>query len=399
VEAVLPAAVHRDVPPLVDTSRWQREPFRVFFPLGVLLAWVGVGHWLLYTLGVTATYSCLGHGFVQLEGFLMAFAAGFLLTAIPRRTAARPPGRATLWLVGLALVADTVGAAAGRWAVGQIAYLVALVTLLGFAGRRLAGATAGRRPPPSFVLVPLGLAAGACGASFVLAWAGWDAPGWTLGLGRLFVEQGVFLCLVVGAGGLLLPLMMGGAPPPDDLGTAPRMARAAAGYAAVGAVILGSLVAEQAGAVRAAPLARAAAVATGLVLGGGAAPPRRPGLNRRVAWTAAWLVPAGLAASGLWPDLRVAALHLTFIGGFALLAFAVATHVALGHLGLETIRDGRPLVVTVVAVTFGLATLARVAADASGAYFAHLGWAAGLWLAGSAAWLAALGPKLLRGKT
>jgi uncharacterized protein involved in response to NO len=110
-------------------------------------------------------------------------------------------------------------------------------------------------------------------------------------------------------------------------------------------------------------------------------------------------VPAGLAAAGLWPDLRVAALHVTFIGGFALLAFAVATHVALGHLGLEAVRDRRPVVVILVAASFGLATLARVAADASGAYFVHLGWAAGLWLMGSAAWLLVLGPKLLRRST
>jgi len=392
------AAACRDVQPTPAPSRWQQEPFRLFFPLGVLLAWVGVGHWLLYTLGVTATYSCLGHGFVQLEGFLVAFASGFLLTAIPRRTQSPPPGRATLWVVGLALVAATAGAAAERWATGQIAYLVALAVLLGFAGRRFVGARAGRRPPPSFVLVPLGVAAGAGGAALVLAWAVLGAPAWTLGLGRLFVEQGVFLCLVVAVGGLLLPLM-GGAAPPGDLGTAPGTVRAAAGYAALGVIILGSLVAEQAGAVRAAPLVRAAAVVVGLVAAGGAARPRRPGLNRWVAWAAVWLVPAGLAASGLWPDLRVAALHLTFIGGFALLAFAVATHVALGHLGLEAIRDGRPLVVIVVAATFGLATLARVAADASGAYFVHLGWAAGLWLLGSAAWLAVVGPKLLRRRT
>jgi hypothetical protein len=26
---------------------WRREPFRIFFPLGVVLAWLGIGHWLL----------------------------------------------------------------------------------------------------------------------------------------------------------------------------------------------------------------------------------------------------------------------------------------------------------------------------------------------------------------
>jgi uncharacterized protein involved in response to NO len=69
-----------------EPSRWQREPFRLFFPLGVLLGWLGVGHWLLYAVGATATYSCLAHGLAQVEGFLPAFALGFLLTALPRRT-------------------------------------------------------------------------------------------------------------------------------------------------------------------------------------------------------------------------------------------------------------------------------------------------------------------------
>jgi hypothetical protein len=43
-----------------------------------------------------------------------------------------------------------------------------------------------------------------------------------------------------------------------------------------------------------------------------------------------------------------------------------------------------------------LALAARLAADASQTYFAHLAWAAGAWIAGSAVWLAFLGPKLLR---
>jgi hypothetical protein len=41
-----------------------------------------------------------------------------------------------------------------------------------------------------------------------------------------------------------------------------------------------------------------------------------------------------------------------------------------------------------------LALLARVAADTSETYFEHLGWAAGIWIAGSAIWLAFLAPRL-----
>ncbi len=48
-------------------SSWRSEPFRVFFPLGVLFAWIGVGHWLMYTTGVSASYSCKIHGLVQMQ--------------------------------------------------------------------------------------------------------------------------------------------------------------------------------------------------------------------------------------------------------------------------------------------------------------------------------------------
>jgi uncharacterized protein involved in response to NO len=106
-------------------------------------------------------------------------------------------------------------------------------------------------------------------------------------------------------------------------------------------------------------------------------------------------MPLGLLGAGLFPDLRIAALHVLFIGGFSLMGFNVATHVSLSHLDLERLALGRPPAVAALGVTVLLAMLARVAADLSHTYFDHLGWAAALWLLGSAVWLAFLGPRLL----
>jgi hypothetical protein len=108
-------------------------------------------------------------------------------------------------------------------------------------------------------------------------------------------------------------------------------------------------------------------------------------------------MPVGLLGAGLAPDLRIAALHVLFIGGFSLMGFGVATHVSLSHLpNLERLALGRPLAVVVLGVTMVLAMLARVAADFTNSYFDHLGWASALWIGGAAVWLAFLGPKLLR---
>jgi hypothetical protein len=89
----------------------------------------------------------------------------------------------------------------------------------------------------------------------------------------------------------------------------------------------------------------------------------------------------------------VPALHVTFIGGFGLLALSVATHVTASHCeGLPEIRDGSATIVRVVAGAVLLATLGRVIADATSTYFEHLAAAALLWIVATAVWTARLFP-------
>lgn len=375
--------------------RWRHEPFRPFFPLGVVLGWIGIGHWLLYTTGVTATYSCMLHGLVQTQAFLLAFAVGFLMTAVPRRTQAPPATARELWIAAAALILTAVAATAERWVAAEIGYVVVLALLLQFAVRRFVGRAPGRRPPAAFVLIPFAFLHGILGAGAIIGWAVLDAPGSVASLGRLLVEQGVFLCLAVGVGALILPLMAGAAPPPD-LGSGPRERMKAVAYGAAGSAIFASLIAEQAGWARIGPLVRGVVVAVALAAGGDAwRPPARPGLHRRLVWTAVWLMPIGLWTSAAWPDYRVPALHLLFIGGFSLLAFGVATHVALSHMNMERQREGSPLAIRILGIGILLAMLGRFAADWSNTYLAHLGAAAASWLVASAAWLMYLGPRLL----
>ena len=142
----LPENVERAaLSPPAAISRWRSEPFRLFFPLGVLCAWIGVGHWLLYTTGATATYSCRFHGLVQMQAFMMAFAVGFLLTALPRRTQTPPVGRMEMAALVAALVITTGAAIIGSWILAEIAYATLFVLLIQFALRRFLASTAGRR--------------------------------------------------------------------------------------------------------------------------------------------------------------------------------------------------------------------------------------------------------------
>ncbi len=373
---------------------WRTEPFRLFFVLGVTLSWVGVGHWLLYALGVTRTYSCELHGLIQMQGFLMAFAVGFLLTALPRRTQSAPPTSLELAAIACGLVATTLGSLAESWATAQIGYVIVFLVLIRFAVSRFLGATAARRPPAAFVLIPIAIVQGLLGAVLIATESYLDD--WVSGFGKLLVQQGVFLCLVIGVGSLILPLMSG-LPPPPDLGSSPRETRKAALYAIAGITVFASLLAEQLGWHTAGPMLRAVVVALGLGLGGHTwHRPTRSGLHRQLVWWSTWMIPIGLTASAVWPDFRVAALHVSFISGLGLMAFGVATHVSLTHLGMGEFALARPWPVVAIAVSLPLATITRLAADASHTYFEHLGWAAGFWLIGTALWLAFFVPAYLR---
>ncbi|MFN8603292.1 MAG: NnrS family protein [Candidatus Binatia bacterium] len=377
-------------------DRIRSEPFRLFFPVGVLLGWIGVGHWLLYGLGLAETYSCFRHGLLQTQAFLMAFALGFLWTALPRRTAAPVASPREIALALAALLLTGGALLSDAFVTAELGYLALFAMLLAFAARRFLSGAARRRPPAAFVLLPLAAVLGVSGALLILARLVLEEPPWTIALGALFIEQGVFLCLVMGIGALVMPLM-GGTPPPPDLGSSPHETRVALGFLVLGLTVAASLVAETAGFVRSAPIVRGTAVAIALGWGGGAFRlPGKPGFHRKLVWVAAWLAPAGLVACGLLPDYRVPALHVLFIGGFSLMAFGVATHVSLSHLDLNEAALGRPRPVVVLAVAIALALLARLAADSSQTYFEHLASAALCWMVGSAVWLAWLAPRLLR---
>ena len=60
------------------------EPFRVFFPLALIMGVLGVCLWPLYYGGCLSYYPMLTHARVMVECFVGGFALGFLTTALPK---------------------------------------------------------------------------------------------------------------------------------------------------------------------------------------------------------------------------------------------------------------------------------------------------------------------------
>jgi uncharacterized protein involved in response to NO len=374
------------------------DPFRLFFPLGIVLGVAGVSIWPAYYFGLTAGYSGRAHAFVQADGFLYAFVAGFLLTAIPRFTGTDGPGRPVQYALAALLILATVAFEVQAFSVGHLAFLAAHVTVMVLAARRFARRR--NQPPDTFVLVGAGMVTGLVGAALNAAGAlelldpRWDT------LGRRMLTEGMVLLLVLGVGGFLGPRLLGFAPMPlVQAGGFTPVKRRTSLYLAAAAIVVGSLVGEYGFGVEILAYARAAAITA--VLLPTVRPWRRPASPSTVAWclwTGVWLVIAGSWLAAAAPAYRVDLLHVLFMGGFTLLILAVATRVTLSHGGhsLEAERRSWPLRVGMASGILAMAI--RVAATFTpNAFFAHLALAAMVWIAGIAFWGAAL-VRLIRGR-
>jgi uncharacterized protein involved in response to NO len=354
------------------------------------LAWAGVLHWLLHAAGYLADYRPVFHAIAQIQGFMTCFAAGFLFTAIPRRTGTAPPSPVEM---GLALALPPAVVLAAWWehlAISQALWLALVITIIAFAVRRFLDPAAARRPPVSFIWIPLAFGMGVAGSILTAAPSLLGDAGLRIhDLGRLLLLQGLFVGLVAGVGGMVIPLITCGDAPPDSAGR-PADRRARLGYLAAAALLVLSFWIEVAVSARAG-LGLRAAVALALLIAAGRIHrlPRLPGWHRRLVWLSAWLIPAGYVLAACFPAQKKAGLHVVFIGGFALMAFAVGLHVALAHGAHERLVKGKPWQVPLFGGLLLLAAGLRALVDFdAGRFFVWLGAASASFLLATLFWAA-----------
>src|SRR5207245_1889213 len=139
-----------------------REPDRLLFPLGALLAWAGVLPWLFFAFRLRPVYEPVNgmlayrsflHPLAELDGFLGCFAAGVVLTALRP-----PPARWQILVAAIAPLISATCAALGHWQLGQVASLALLAVMLEFTLRRLTRPLSPALPPrPEWELGPRNL--------------------------------------------------------------------------------------------------------------------------------------------------------------------------------------------------------------------------------------------------
>jgi len=372
-----------------------RDPYRIFFPLGILMGVAGVAMWPLYYWNVIGWYNGRSHAFVQTDCFLYAFIVGFLWTAIPRFTGAAGPGRLIQYVVAALIVGQGIAFDLRQFPIGHALFIVSHTIVIAVAARCFIQRQ--HPPPETFVLVGLGLVAGWIAA---LVNAGiaieWIRPQLDL-MGRRLMTEGMVLLLVLGVGGFLGPRLLGFAALPNfqNIGTLVGPAKMSRWmtlrrplYGLAGVSLLLSVILEYAGGLPALAWLRAGIITTLVLLT--IRPYRRP-LTRTTlsfcVWTAFWLLIAASWLVVVTPKYRIDLMHIMFMGGFTLLVLAVGTRVVLSHGGHDLSQERRSWPLRVGLVTVLTAMLVRLGAPlAPSSYYSHLAWAALFWMGGILMW-------------
>lgn len=311
------------------------EPFRLFFPLAVLVGLAGVSLWPLHFGHVMALYPGLSHARLMAYGLFGGFIFGFLGTAMPRMLSVKAFTVVEVVLLMLIYVAMSTAYFVGKIPRGDELFLALVVCFAGCIAWRFPKRK--DTPPPGFILVLLGLLCAAAGAVLGIIASYSDEPPTRPLLQHLLSYQGFVLFPILGVGAFVLPRFFG-LPNPHDFPEAKKptanwMARAWP-VLLVASVILLSFWFEADGWFRLGSALRFLASAAYVIF-------ELPLFRRAKIKNAFSLVLklsfasmlAGFFLVSLFPQWRVGLLHLTLVGGFAVITFSVATRVIFGHSG------------------------------------------------------------------
>ncbi len=335
------------------------EPFRLFFPAGILISVMGVGLWPALYGGLISFPPAIPHARVMIEGFFSCFVIGFLGTALPRMMGAPRLGLAEFLFLLLLQLATAGAHLTGRIALGDGCFLLLITGFLVVMGARFCFLR--REPPPAgFLLAAMGLLGAA--AAVVLFLVEHVVPSSTIRqlLAQSLLYQGFLLFPILGVGSVLFPRFLGATDWKEDSSQTAGAVKALG----CGLLLWTSFILEAAGRVVEGRLLRVACVAAYLFLEAGLFARAKEGgtllFGLRAGVT---IVILGYLVGACFPEFRKGMDHLVFIGGFGLIALSVASRVILGHRGMIAAAQGRSRPMQWVIWIVILGALTRASAD------------------------------------
>jgi uncharacterized protein involved in response to NO len=323
------------------------EPYRWLFPMGVLFGALGVYVWIMYALNPTSIYPNQLHSKLMFGTFLFSFAAGFLMTAIPKMTASFPAQIFEIVLAFYLILMNSLFAYVTRPEYFYLSSAVSVLFLVAFFTRRFLART--KTPPPFFPFVILGLLIGFIGSLLLGMNAFYNFSAEILLMAKKFYFEGLILLLVLGIGSRLIPVISGRAKVDEKIDRSAVLKNVLLGLFLIAGYVFESYEYNLIG-----------------------------GLMRCL--VVGWV---GVFNWGLF----LKAMHLTYIAGFGLMTLTVASRVTLAHGSYDLAFEAKSNALWICGALILTAAATRVAAPFTGSgYINHLGYAAVVWIVAIALW-------------
>lgn len=378
------------------------EPFRLFFPLGVIVSVAGVSLWPLLYGGCLSFYPGISHARLMMGGFVGAFSLGFLGTALPRMMSSpHLRGWELVFVLFFYLVA-VFGYGSNHVMVGDAGLLAALAV---FFVAMLVRLIKWREdvPPPGFVLVGLGWIAAMSGLVLFLleGESEFVVTGMRHRMATLLFYQGFILLPILGIGAFLFPRFVGLKTLhmfEESRTLPPGWGRKALAALGVGGALIISFWMECVGWILVSGFIRFGVVSWYLWRD---VPVFRTANEKG---TLAFGVRAGLVLMvaafpllAFLPAYRIGIDHMIFVGGFGLIALMIGSRVTLGHSGHAEAFTRKLSMIRVVVWAILAAMITRVSADFLPAIrVSHLNYAALSWSVAVLLWLGWIGRRFFQ---
>lgn len=345
------------------------NPYVYFFPLGTALALIGGGVWLF---SGNDSYPSIFHSQTMIGAFLFSFVSGFLMTAVPRMTgsflAREFEVNGMLALIAISFISNIFELNQLFYYVEGLSYALLIFFVLSRVKLKES------LPPSFFILILYGILSGILGSILLSA-------GVLEAVGHNLFFNGVILFLVLGVGSRLVPALRGVSPKINSVAKKEYLE-----FGIVGLILFVSLVGEGLSDSYFFGLLKCAATLFIAIRYWKIFSFVKP--SSRLAygmWGAAYMVILGIILRALIPEYGVQWFHLTYIGGFGMMTFTVASRVIISHGGHNMNFEKKSKAPLIVVVLLSLAAIVRVAAP----YFDYLillKWASAFWIMGTLVW-------------
>lgn len=343
----------------------QIEPFRFFFPCGILSLLLSVAIWLPQ-LWLSDFYPIIAHKTFILNGFISFFIAGFLMTAVPKFSKTHQAKKIEVILFFIATLLSLISALAeNNFSLGIFSTLQAMV-LIAFLLTRIKKRK--ENVPFSFIFIFVGL----------IMWflSGVLSNFYDSNSFSNIHYEGAIISIILGVATRLVPGIFGDS---EIVGEQRKKYEPAKSLISsiptyflliVLCFVTSYFLSDNIGAILRVVIITFIALKFWKLY---KLPKIKTALTKCL-WINAWCIVLSFALKAIWPDGLIHASHAFFLSGILLICLLVATRVLQAHgPGDITLENSNYLYVITFLIVLAAAT--RVSAYAiEGLYYKHLGY-------------------------